>query len=85
MSAEKEITIDFNISGTCAYASVIFVFCRALTISRDPLTLELAGVFYLNSGYTQKAARLFKETLSADPSNTQIHIYYVSKIIGILY
>ena len=67
-----------NVTILLQYWNKVASCFRALSLSEDVDTVELAGTFYFNLGHTQKAAKLFSSLLQKQPDNLQANIYYVS-------
>ena len=57
-----------------------FVFChrRALSIKREPNTLQLLGVLYYHENLFNEAELAWKEAIQLDPSNVETRSNYVS-------
>lgn len=58
--------------------------CRALSIKREPGTLQLLGVLYYHNNQLKEAELAWKEALQLEPSNIETRSNYVSKIQIIL-
>ena len=70
--------INTVISEVSTVVSTSVVTCsRALNLSRDAVTLDLAGVFYFNTQRTHTALQLFSEATRKDPSKPELLLHHV--------
>ena len=56
----------------------VYFHLRALSIKREPSTLQLLGVLYYHNNQLKEAEATWKEALQLAPSNVETRSNYVS-------